>query len=379
MKAPHFPKSRPRIVINALHAKSGGGVTYLRNILRYFSEEEALDFHLFLHAEQYEQFAPIPENIHLHLFDFRASFFGLMMWEQLAMPILARLMSADVTFSPANFGPLLAPRPVILLRNALSVAGGETRIRKRIYWIGLSIMTWLSVLTSRRAIAVSEFARKKLTFGTERLSGKTAEIVYHGVDAVFRPNRQVDERQPFLLAVSDIYVHKNLHNLVAALPAVTERYPEVRLKVAGRPIDRGYFNDVHDAAVALGVDGKIDYLGHCSTEQLIDLYNRCTLLIFPSTVETFGNPLVEAMASGVPIASSGSSAMPEIAGEAALYFDPLNPEEISARLIQLIGDKSLAASLSQAGSMRAAKFSWALTAQKTSAILLDAARSGRHG
>lgn len=379
MKAPAFTKTRPRIVINALHAKSGGGVTYLRNVLPYFAEHREAEFHLFLHEEQYDLFAPLPENIHLHLFDFRTTFLGLLMWEQVAMPVLARVMSADVTFSPANYGPLFAPRPVILLRNALSVAGGETRLRKRFYWLGVAVMTWLSMATSRKTIAVSAFARKELGFGIERFTGRPISVVYHGVDSAFRPNRRPDSENPFLLAVSDIYVQKNLHNLVAALPAVFERFPDLRLAVAGRPIDQDYFDDVRKRAEALGIADRIDYLGHCSTEELIDLYDRCTLLVFPSTVETFGNPLVEAMACGVPIATSNAAAMPEIAGDAAAYFDPASPRDIGRRLIELVENPERAQSLAAAGLRRAAQFSWSATVQKTCEILLEAAGPARNG
>ena len=365
---------KPKVVINALHAKSGGGVTYLRSILRYFGEDPDLEFHLFLHEEQYDLFAPIPEGVHLHLLDFRSSFITLLAWEQFAMPFLTRLMSADVTFSPANYGPLFAPNTVILLRNALSVVGGERRLRKRLYWAGVAAMTWLSLVMSKRAIAVSRYAGRHLTFGTNRLFGRHTEIVYHGVDARFRPSRRPDRENPFLLVVSDIYVQKNLHNLIAALPTVLEHHPDIRLKIAGRPNDEDYYNDLRETTRLLKVDHRIDFLGHCDTERLIELYDTCLLLVFPSTVETFGNPLVEAMACAVPIASSNSAAMPEIAGNAAVFFDPLDSDEIAERLIELVGDTALAKRLSRAGAERAGRFSWKITAERTCRVLKASAR-----
>jgi hypothetical protein len=137
-----FLKSnRLRILVNGIHAKSGGGVTYLKNILPILAEDAELELHLFIHKEQFELFEAVDERIRVHLLDYRNGFFFNLVWEQFALPILARSMSIDVTVSPANYGPLMAPAQVIMLRNSLAVAGKETRPIKRLYWAGLTIMT----------------------------------------------------------------------------------------------------------------------------------------------------------------------------------------------------------------------------------------------
>lgn len=368
---------KKRIAVNALHAKSGGGVTYLCSILRHFAEDPELEFHLILHEEQLPLFDPLPAGIHLHLFDFRSSFSGLLMWEQTALPFLTRLMSADATFSPANYGPIFAPRPVILLRNALSVVGGEKRVFKRIYWIGLALMTLLSLLSCRKAIAVSEFARRQLTFGIDRLLGKKTAIVYHGISDAFLKARDDEPRQKFILAVSDIYVQKNLHTLIDALPIVSKTFPDLRLKIAGRPIDFEYFKSIEERAKRHGVRDQIDFLGHCPLEELAGLYSRCGVFVFPSTVETFGNPLVEAMACGAPVASSNSAAMPEIVDDAALFFDPREPEEIASCIVELLQNPDLADELSRRGVARARHFSWGVAARQTCDVLRETTGLGR--
>ncbi len=373
MKGPRFPKSRKRIVINALHAKRGGGVTYLRNILRHFATDPDIEFHLFLHEEQMPLFDPLPEGIHLHLFDFRSTLLNLLLWEQCALPVLTRVMEADVVFSPANYGPVFARRPVVLLRNAVSVLGGEKRFGKIIYWLGLSVMTFLSLLSCRRAIAVSNYARRQLTFGQEWLVGRRTAVVYHGVGPLFRRARNVDSAHPFMLAVSDIYVQKNLHTLISALPEIFCRFPEIRLLIAGRPIDRDYFSRIQAQARTLGVSERIEFLGHCPIDRLLELYAACSVFVFPSTVETFGNPLVEAMACGAPIACSNTAAMPEIVGENAVFFDPKNPADIASGVSLLIADPELANKFSEKGAERAQNFSWEVAGQRTCAVLKAAA------
>ena len=203
------PKRRcVRVLINGLHAKSGGGVTYLRNMLPLLAEGDGLELHLFLHIDQFDLFEPIDDRVRLHIFDFRSNLLNLLLWEQFSLPLLARTMSADVTFSPANYGPLFAPAPVILLRNALAVVGAETRPHKWLYWSGLAFMTAVSLFTCTKAIAVSEYARRALTFGLgNRLLGKVS-VIYHGVDRRFSPHEAAVGDTPYLLAVADIYVQK---------------------------------------------------------------------------------------------------------------------------------------------------------------------------
>jgi len=374
---------RLRVLINGIHAKSGGGVTYLRNIMPLLAQDDELELHLFLHRDQFQLFGTLDERIRIHLLDFRNGFFSNLAWEQLALPIFARVMRVDVTLSLANYGPLLAPAQMIMLRNSLAVAGKETRLAKRLYWGGLTIMTALSLMTCRRAIAVSNYSRGALSFGMgERLRHKVA-VVYHGVNEAFRP---ADEERSgeYLLAVSDIYVQKNLHTLIHALTMVRRDHPLMTLKIAGKAIDEDYVRELQSVIRDEGLMDAVEFLGQCETEKLLELYRNCKLFVFPSTVETFGNPLVEAMACGAPIVSSNTAAMPEILGNAAVYFDPLNASEMAAQIIRLLGNETLSGNetarerLSHNALMRARRFSWAMTARQTAEVIKSAAAPNRY-
>ncbi len=361
-----------RVVINAIHAKSGGGVTHLRNLLPHLAEDGRLETHVFLHVNQYSQFEPVDDRVRIHLFDFTEGFLRTLIWEQIVVPVKARSMRADVTFSLANYGPLFAPKPVIMLRNALSVVGRERRFWKRVYWVGLAMMTLISLLSSRHAIAVSEYSRRELTFGLKRTARRKVSVVHHGVDEVFSPP-DGGERKPYLLAVGDIYVQKNLHNLIQALAIARRRCPDLCLKVAGRRIDEGYFSEVVAAVHKSGLDDAVEFLGPLSKESLRRYYRECGLFVFPSTTETFGHPLVEAMASAAPIASSNRTAMPEILGEAGEYFDPLNPSEMADTIVRIILDPELADTLGERGRRQAERFSWRRSARQTADVLVSVA------
>ncbi len=364
-----FLKSeRIRVLVNGIHAKSGGGVTYLRNILPILSEDTELEIHLFIHRDQFELFGTIDEKIRVHLLNFPNGFFTNLLWEQIALPVLAKVMTVDVTVSPANYGPLAAPAQIIMLRNSLAVVGKETRPIKRLYWAGLTIMTALSLLTCRRAIAVSGYARKALTFGLGQKLFKKVTVIHHGVRDSFCPNDQ-EQRESYLLAVSDIYVQKNLHTLIQALAMVRKVYPNILLKVAGKAIDQGYLQELHNAIHVYDMKDTIEFIGEKSAEELLTLYRQCKIFVFPSTVETFGNPLVEAMACGAPILSSNTAAMPEILGDAAQFFDPLDAKDMAESIINILGDDELQKELNKKALARAKNFSWRLTAEKTAIVI----------
>ena len=365
------PSSRAlRLLVNGLHAKTGGGLTYLRNMLPLLAAADGVELHLCLHDGQVGLSEDAMDGVTVHRLSFKSGFWRLPIAEQVHVPRLARRIGADVTFSPANYGPILAPGSVILLRNALGVAFVEKRPLKMAYWALVTIGTALSLLACRRAIAVSEFARRSA--GVIPWSRDRIAVIHHGVSATFSPGP--GERDGFLLAVSDLYVQKNIDNLILALARLRDARPDIMLKIAGRPVDRDYEDSLRRLVRHLGLEGHVRFLGSVSEGELLELYRRCAVFVFPSTVETFGNPLLEAMACGAPIASSNAAAMPEVLGEAALFFDPASIDDMAAALARLLDDAELCRELGCKAAVRARQFSWQRTAEATLSVIREAAR-----
>ena len=360
-----------RLLFNALHSKSGGGLTYLKNMLPYFAADSDLDIHLCVHDDQKGFLPDTLDNITVHYLDFPQGFWRLQIREQTDVPRLARRIGADVTFSPANYGPLTAPNQVILLRNALSVAFVERRPVKLAYWAMVYAGTLLSLLVSKRAITVSKYARAAASGGLLGLFSKRIRVIPHGVSGIFLPPKKNAKREKFLLAVSDIYVQKNFKNLIYAVARIASDHSDVTLKIAGRPIDAEYFAELKNTVSEEKLDGKVEFLGQVHPQELVALYQRCGVFVFPSTVETFGNPLVEAMACGAPIACSNTAAMPEVAGDAAVFFDPLNIESMASAIGRFLNDGELCRELSRKAVDRAKKYSWKKTAEQTLAVIKD--------
>ena len=367
------PVSRTCVLINAVHARSGGGVTYLRNILPLLAKDPRLDLHLFLFESQIEIFHPIDQNVRVHAFEDIVGSLWMMAWEQLALPILGRIMGVDVIFSPANFGCLLSSRNVILLRNALSVIRVESRPSRWLYWGALTLATSLSILRSKKVIAVSRYAAK-VTYGLARVPASKTTVVYHGVSPRFMPAPEI-VRERFILIVADIYVQKNLLKFFSAAEKICRRYPDIRIKVVGAPIDPWYYKQVLSLIERLGINEQVEFLGWQPVERILDLYRRCLFLVFPSTAETFGNPLVEAMACGTAIACSHASAMPEIVADAAVLFDPFDPHSNADACLKLIESEELRAELSARGIARSKMFLWDKSGHSVANILVEVGES----
>ena len=372
MNAPR-PRAAPlRVLVNAVHARSGGGITYLCNVLPRLARDSDLEVHCCLHEGQREVLADATAGSRVHAVTFGSGFLGRLWWEQTGLPGLARAVGAQATFSPANFGPLAAPNPVILLRNTPAAAKAETRWARRPYWWALGAVTRLSLVRCRRAIAVSAYARDALSRGLPGPWRHRIAVVHHGVGPPFGPAPPEVRRPDHLLFVGDLYVQKNVRRLLLAFARVAERRPGLRLVVAGRALDAGYANGLRALAREQGIDAAVDWLGHVPAERLAELYRTCAVFVFPSLAETFGNPLVEAMACGAPIASADAAAMPEILGDAAARFDPRDTAAMARCLETLLDDGDLRRDYGRRALARAKAFSWDETARRTAEVLKDA-------
>jgi glycosyltransferase involved in cell wall biosynthesis len=156
-------------------------------------------------------------------------------------------------------------------------------------------------------------------------------------------------------------------------PPASSLSPSLSLVIAG---GRGWNDEpILAAPERYGVAKYVRFLGRVDDAELPALLAGCALFVYPSLYEGFGLPVLEGLASGVPVLASNSTSLPEVLGDAGLLCDPLNAEEIAARMWQLLADQALAQHLRAAGPCRAALFSWRRAARETLAVYEDAARA----
>jgi glycosyltransferase involved in cell wall biosynthesis len=170
----------------------------------------------------------------------------------------------------------------------------------------------------------------------------------------------------FLLFVGAVEFRKNLVTLAEALAKVHEAGEKVALVVAGRKGEDSA--NLNEAVARLRLGDWVKPLGYLPDSEVRDLYRLAHLFVFPSLCEGFGLPLLEAMACGLPAAVSRAGALPEVGGEAAAYFDPIDPEEIAGVLLRLLRDTGKRRELAEKGKERAVLFSWESTARETLAF-----------
>jgi glycosyltransferase involved in cell wall biosynthesis len=237
-----------------------------------------------------------------------------------------------------------------------------------------------SARRARRVVTGSEFSRREIL---ERY-GLPDEKVVAIPDAVdrarFRPLTAGEERervraryqlqQPFVLSVGRIEPRKNLVRLIRAFERVRRSAePSLALVIGGMNDFR--FEEVYHEAGRLP-EGVVKFLGPVPDEDLAALYNLSTLLAFPSLVEGFGMPVLEAMACGVPVVASPRGALPEVAGDSVRWVEPEDEASIAEGLVRVLTDDRLRASLRAKGLARAEQFSWEETARRTLAVYREA-------
>jgi glycosyltransferase involved in cell wall biosynthesis len=202
---------------------------------------------------------------------------------------------------------------------------------------------------ARIVIAISEHVKRTLV---ERMGvePERIEVIHLGLDHErFRPGG-ADDRRPLLLYPANPWPHKNHERLFEAFTRVRRMRPELRLVLTGSGLER-----------LRGVPDGVEVRGRVTPEELAQLYRAASALVFPSLYEGFGQPPLEAMASGLPVAASRAGALPEVCGDAALYFEPTSVEEIAEAIVAVLERPD---HLVERGLERAAGFTWDATARR---------------
>ncbi|MEK7407410.1 MAG: glycosyltransferase family 1 protein [Acidobacteriota bacterium] len=225
-----------------------------------------------------------------------------------------------------------------------------------------------------RVLTGSEFSARAIAraYG---LNGDNVVVVPNAASGIFRPiardsaaaavRARFGLAEPFLLTVGDLQPRKNQVGLIDAFAALARAHPRLRhhLVLAGQ--ETWHALRVRRAAERSGVGHRIHFTGFVTDDELLHLYNACELFVFPSFYEGFGLPLVEAMACGKAVACSNTSALPEVADAAAIFFDPHATDQMCRAMADLILDAELRSRMERLGLQRAAQFSWQKTAERT--------------
>ena len=376
-----------RIGVNALYLIPGGvGGTevYLHNLLRALAEIDSRNrYFVFVNRETGDDLCPAAPNFTLARSRVPARLRpARLVWEQTVLPLQTARLGLDVLFSPGFSSPLVCHgRKVTVIHDLQHKRQPQNfGFIERKAW---DAMVWSSVRFSDALIAVSESSRRDVldVYGAD--PGRV-HVVPHGVEPEFFDIADAPERYDsllhqagvpqcrYVLAVSTIHPHKNWLRLLDAFAALADGGRDEHLVVAGL---RGKAAaDVEDRLKDPRLTPRVHLLGWQPRRVVVALFQSAQALVFPSTFEGFGLPVLEAMAAGVPVACSDIPPLREIADEAALFFDPLSPKRIADALRRVLDEPDLRASMIARGKERAALSTWPRAAERTLAVLLEASR-----
>jgi len=297
-------------------------------------------------------------------------------WDQTWLRHIVARQKPDILFFPIQEGMICPPVMQIVTVHDLHYSHFDQLIqecsdeinflRKRIYQCRMPHILERSVAI----VAVSESTKQDIitVFGT---NPDKIHVIYNGYDEsrfhIACDPQPVLERlgiaeEKYFLFVGSILKHKNIVRLVQAFAKLDTSF---RLIIAGACKDAEYLDEIKSVVSGSGLtESRFRYLEYVSDDDLPFLYNGAISFVLPSLHEGFGVPIIEAMACGTPVITSNCSAMPEIAGDAALLVDPTSVESIAAAMQEILDHPQRAEVLRSAGLERAKQFRWSSSAQK---------------
>ncbi|MBB6049979.1 glycosyltransferase family 4 protein [Armatimonas rosea] len=374
-----------KIGITTLGADGGkSGISrYVMAMVAEYSrmQREGLDveFQVVCHADEAEIF--VPAGLHLETIlvsnDLKAASRNLL-WHQSTLPLLAAKNRWDALFLPAGNRrlPWSSPCPTVgtVFDFSIKHVPGKYDRAHHTY-----ITKVLPALARRltRVVTLSECSKSDIVRYAQ-VPAERIHVIPAGADSRFRPLSRsvcmpVIQRyvagKPYLLYVSRIeHPGKNHVRLIEAFTRFkAETQLPHQLLLAGS--DWNGAEVVHQAAEASPFAKEIHFTGFLPDVDLPPLYAGADAVIFPSLWEGFGLPVLEAMQAGIPVACSNVASLPEVAGDTALLFDPLDSNAIACSMIQLMEDPARREALAQAGRERSLGFSWRRSAEETLAVL----------
>jgi glycosyltransferase involved in cell wall biosynthesis len=374
------------LFLNGLAASAGGGLTYLRNVVPHLAARADLQATVLLSPRLRREFEGAPNLSFLEL-ETRGGAAWRSYQEQKLLPGLIRDSGAEVLISAGNFALRNSPVPQVLLsRNSLYTSADFVLDLRRRHEYAIWMDTRAKGILARHSIQWADCTvAPSQAFADELRSwaGKKVLAIHHGFDreAFFRDatplpapiQHELDslENSFRILFVSHYNYYRNFETLLRAIPLVKERLRQRRVKLFLTCKLRSEENPGPYRAEAasrllsrLGIADDVVQLGTVPYHQLHHLYRACDAYVTAAYAESFAHPLVEAMASGLPVVASDLPVHREICGGAALYFQRFSADALAEQMTRLACSEELAGAMAERGLQRSKDFSWSRHVQR---------------
>ena len=332
---------------------------------------------IFLRKENFDEYSPENDNFKKVVADLK----WYSLDEQLKLPSLIKKHNIDLMHFPHFNVPILyrgkfivTIHDLILLRFPTKRATTLGPLLYKIKYLGYKMAINSAVKRAKKVITVSEFTKKDL-INYFKIKENKVKVTYEACDGVESGQLSIPEagflekhkiNKPYILYVGNAYPHKNLEGLIAAYKEFKARNNfSHQLVLIGK--EDYFYKRLKQDAYSSGLlhDNSVVFFGFASQKDLAYLYSKASLYVFPSFIEGFGLPGLEAMSFGLPVISSNTSSLPEILGEAAVYFDPKNKENIVLKMEKVLKNIKLQEEMVTEGYNQVKKFSWKDCARET--------------
>ncbi|WP_181586452.1 glycosyltransferase family 1 protein [Paenibacillus taichungensis] len=285
------------------------------------------------------------------------------LWEQLELPFYAK---GGLLINLCNTGPAFNKNQIVTIHDAAVFNYPKA--------FSFAFRAWYKFLmvrlgkNSKKIITVSNFSKGELIQHCKIAEHKLV-VTHLGIDHIHRKKAAVGTlekygiQSPYVLAVSTMNPYKNFNLIVDVLPELEAH--NLSVVIVGSKNSKVFGEQTWAQSDA------INWVGYVTDEELKALYEDAAGFIFPSLYEGFGLPPLEAMALGCPVIVSSRASIPEVCGDAVLYFDPQSPQEAASRLIEITSDPELSQQLAHKGKDHSSLFSWNKCAKDTVNIIMN--------
>lgn len=366
------------LFINSLAASAGGGLTYIRNVLPRLALQPSVRVTVVLTPDLREEFRDLSN---IEFIEPRIARCCRFWYEQMALPDVIRSCGADVLLSTGNFALRKSPVPQILLsRNSVYLSPDFYRDLRSRSEYGTWLDTHLRALIAKRSIQWADATvapSQAFADDLRRWTGVRVLAVHHGFDreafmrdasplaaAVEEKLREADTSLKILF-VSHYNYYRNFETLIRALPPLRDRLAGRSLKLlltcslaAGKNPGSYRPDSAAELVKKLGVPDMVVELGAIPYSQLHQVYRRADIYVTPAYTETFAHPLVESMASGLPVVASEIPVHREICGDAAMYFPRFSAPALAEAVAQVASSPETSRRMASLGLARSEQFSW---------------------
>ncbi|HVT00645.1 MAG TPA: glycosyltransferase family 1 protein [Patescibacteria group bacterium] len=290
-------------------------------------------------------------------------------------PNVLKKTAIDVLFSPTHYSPIFTPIPEVISILDVSYKYFPELFKKQDL-LKLSIWGKYSIKKAAAIVTISESSKNDIIKEYQVPEAKIA-VLHLGIKDLQKSSMTKSEfikkyniEKPYVLFVGTLQPRKNLVRLIHAFSKIDDDY---ELIIIGR---RGWdYEDILTAPAKFGVGSRVRFLEGVNDSELALFYENAEVFVLPSLYEGFGLPVLEAMRYGCPVVTSNISSLPEAGGDAALYFDPEDPDDIASIINKVLKDKKLRDKMIKEGHNQVKKFSWEKAAKEALSVFESIAKN----